>query len=74
MPFGCDRIWPLMALIPNAQEEEDLRSTSAFTDFDIGFGAGSNFLSGPQANDLAHDPSSFFQALKRPEIPFRITA
>jgi hypothetical protein len=61
MPFGRDRIWPLMALVANAQEEEDLRSASAFTNVAVGFGAGSNFLSGPQANDLAHDPSSFFR-------------
>jgi hypothetical protein len=63
-----------MALVTNAQEEEYLRSASTLTaEFCIGFRAGTDFLSGPQANDLAHDPCSFWQA-SRIRLLFRITS
>jgi hypothetical protein len=48
-----------MAFVANAQEEENLRSASALNAiFCIRFRAEPDFLSGPQANDLAHDPCS----------------
>jgi hypothetical protein len=59
LPFGCDRAWPVMTFVSNAQEEEDLRSASTFVaDRVIGSRAGPDFLSGPEANDIAHDPCS----------------